>query len=301
MELFTPTTFSAKWPFSVWRRRSDGATSRPLIVAAAQRSGTTVFESALAQGASFHRFGEVFAPPDDHEEHAMDSANHSYFRFRSSALEEQPDWSIPARRNQSLLLDGFLRFLSRQSSKPWHIIDIKYNSWHHFDGLARYHEDAPELVRMVIKRRIPVIHLIRRNALSRACSEIIASSRREWHVDLGHRRRANGKTVIPIRKLRFHLAEAADRVESFRQYFAGYRNLLELHYEDLFDGYCLSEAVTQRLERLCRCRLDIVRQLPQKKILQNLSDEIENYDEVVEYVRSSHDQKTADCWLERCG
>jgi hypothetical protein len=74
-------------------------------------------------------------PPDNATAAELDT---NFFGFRAWTLRTRPDLSYPDFEARRALFDSYLDYLREFFETDRLLIDIKYNSWHHLDGLWRF-------------------------------------------------------------------------------------------------------------------------------------------------------------------
>lgn len=256
-------------------RAKPGSVSHPwlVIVVAQQRSGTTAFGRTLSEGRKIHTFGEVF-------HNARGNSETNYFNFKERRTREQPCLSFASSENQEHLWNSYLHFLKSCTSKPFVLLDVKYNSWHHFNAIWYLTGEAPAMIRLVRRSRVRVLHIIRRNLFEQACSAFLASQRQQFHFT---------EPPEPIRltldphRLLARMTSSQEQTELFRKFFAGYRHYCKLFYEDIFQGDKVSEGTLDAVSGLIGQDCDGERRVRFVKSTPPPRDLVQNREEIIEF------------------
>jgi len=190
--------------------------SKPFIICAQQRSGTTAFQLYLEAAGFGTNFGEVFHQDNSHI--TEEWVNISYHHFKANYIKENPTRVIPSKANQIELLEAYLLHLSTLSDKERFLIDIKYNSWHHFDSTWRDPISRPLLLNYCMSNALPIVQ--KTNIL---------------HLK---REKSRPSQKIQIKIDEYNLVErighlmALDR--QYHQWLDRYSNKMNLYYSDIF-------------------------------------------------------------------
>jgi len=226
--------------------------------------------------------GEIF-----HNDY-LDHPNY-YYNYYQKAIAARPELAMPAQQHRIDLLDGYIqhvvkRLKEQDDYKDWVFLGINYNSLHSMNTYWQNVYDVPYLVNIIRWKAYHVVHIIRRNLLAAAISEMRAKLTGVWHIREGEERPAAADakvTVDPaalLRELRARRLEI-DLIEAGLQ---AHNRCLTLYYEEFFDND--GRPRLEQLDRLSRF-LQLERPLtPISTYHQTRSDTlratIENYDEV---------------------
>jgi len=171
-----------------------------LVIAALQRSGTTALAQTLGQSATVENFGEVFHAVRTIED-GLDPAalmlrpEANFFRYKINRLREEPGLAYPSVANQTRLFEGFVAHLAGMSSKPVLLLDVKYNSWRHFDPVFHCPTAPPFLLHLLRSCDARFIHIRRSDQEARWRSERRAIRTGRWHRRVGEPAAADDETV----------------------------------------------------------------------------------------------------------
>lgn len=200
------------------------------VLVGSQRSGTNFVREVLNTHPKLHVHGEVMWPSPH------PAVWHNF--LRTCSYRSQPA-VLDADANQ--LLDDYLVHLSEDTRRgnPMKAdslsmigVDIKYNQMRTAGPLIQDLNAPPFLFGYLRDRRIPLLHVFRRNLLHQALSLVIAESRGIYH-NYGGRSFEGDLFVEPSRVVE-RCYWIAEQRALFRQMSSG-TELHDLAYEDLAD------------------------------------------------------------------
>lgn len=114
------------------------------------------------------------------------------------------------------------------------VIDIKYNSWHHFNSVWQSPDDEPNLVRILAHdSALTIVHLIRRDILDMCVSERVAAEGGTWHHTQDFKGPENPVNISPD-ALIYRLRQARIQRPLFQNWLK-ILNPITLIYEQSFD------------------------------------------------------------------
>lgn len=274
------------WPEPYrWRRKRSAP--KVLVIVAPPRSGTTALGLALGSSEQLRHYGEIF-----HQVRAPQEARRakqlyvqigaSFFNYREARYARDAGIAFPSAENQREIFDGYLEFLHARAGRPIAGLDIKYNSWHHFNGVWQYALARPALADFLNDVGAVYLHLTRADALAQVCSLYIAVKRDVWH----RRRTAAGDKPEPVTISPAWARQMIERTtaqrELFRKWLTPSKRYMEWNYEQLFERDSLSGAMLDRLENLLERPIRPVGSVPLKKIVRSLESEVANYERLRE-------------------
>ena len=199
-------------------------TNNVAFLIANQRTGTHLLKAAVASHPMIAApVLEVF-----HDWYVDDPAN--FFHYLLGRIHSDPSVALPNRREETF--DDYLRAMPSICGKPNVLLDIKYNSFHHLDGMWKSHDQIPHLINYIKSRKIPVIHLRRENLLRVIISGMRSNILRQYYkflnedVDLTPIEVDPDEVIKSVNSLR-------SRVEYYTKVLDDCPVVYEMLYEDL--------------------------------------------------------------------
>lgn len=223
----------------------DKATKRLVVLLSHERSGSHYLSEMLASGGEIVSFDEVcnFDAVDPEE------SKTSFFGFRWRWQQGHPDLARrPDADAMGRFLDDWFTHLLGLEPAAKVLLDIKYGHVHNFEPGWWPSENRPYLLKYLGRKKIPVIHLVRRNAVDAVVSAMVAEEAGVWH------RRA-GATKAGAAKIRVSAPDVVHRAlllqrekENFLSWLAGVA-CFDVDYEDIRDRGPVKVDV---LTRICK-------------------------------------------------
>ena len=254
-----------------------------ILMLARQRSGTNPLRELL------NRHPQIFCTPEVfHNEPSPEAdleVETNFFGF----LERHPLGTVSRAMSlevQETLFVDFLTYLRCFTSKPYLVVDVKYNSAHHLDGPWREVSATPALFHFAVWHRFRVINLTRRNALRSHLSLLKAEMTKRYTIEDGSDGAAADYAVEvdPVEMLHV-LRLSRDENRLIEQHFKDYGRYLTFDYEELFPtlGGPPSAAVLKRIARWLELEpeFDQLEGRYRKQSALPLEETILNYDEIV--------------------
>lgn len=205
-----------------------------VVLIARQRSGTGYFSTVLNQHPEIFFYPEVFLGRDYEK-------IYSFYRFYGSVVNKNP--GLIAFRERPRVISAYLDHIySQKAYELWRSeegnlpgkdlrvigLDIKYTDF----------KDEPNLLPLLSRSDVCVVHLVRRNVLKLYISEELNNRKKE----LNRKAHMNYvpepvKIKLPVGdELMNHLRVREADIQRFRQALQGSFPALEVHYEDLMGG-----------------------------------------------------------------
>jgi hypothetical protein len=266
------------------------AHSQLLVIVARQRSGTTALAETLQAGGPVHSFGEVFHDLRHGETARFDLRLHPeayFFDFRTDIFHKKPELSYPSAENQAFIFDQYISHLSNLAQKKWILLDIKYNSWHHFEHVYSISGQAPFLLYLLRRKNAAFAHVTRRSAFARYCSEKLALARGKWHVEREKSVEAADAIIIdPAAALR-DMQETHREIDLFNRFLGPIPRRIEVRYEELFSEGHLTQEANLKVKRLLDGEWNEGVQVPLQKMTPPLRDVVKNRHEVLTYFEAT--------------
>jgi hypothetical protein len=247
-----------------------------IILTAQQRSGTGALTRTLDLGTKIHGLPEVFHP------NAGSGIN--FFDYRAQ------HFGIKPQSPEANVWDGYVSYLRSNHLKPFILLNIKYDSWHHLNGAWHFPNDPPALLGMVKERSVAIIHLIRKDVFAQACSYLVATERGIWqshkHPNWSPEQDQTRYLLNP-RDLLQLIQQSLAGTKLFRELFAGYPRYAELTFEELLENGYLSETATNRISHLIGENCGGSGRVPTKKLILHIRDVVENGDAIVDFFKDT--------------
>jgi hypothetical protein len=206
---------------------------------ARQRSGTGALGSILGRHPQLRYLGEVLHPNPERAAVAevMDpgvrSEDVNFFRYVRADAARLAGFCDPNRRAD--VVERYFEGLRERFGPRVPIVDVKYASIHHWNGGWQGALERPWLIRYIRKNRLPIIHLKRGNLLETYVSGRLAEENQVWHTKTAGRLKTTD-IEVDVRYLLSVLEETSDEVRLMDSWLAGFGNMMEVEYADLFDA-----------------------------------------------------------------
>lgn len=261
-----------------------------LVIVARQRSGTTALAETLQAGGPVRSFGEVFHDLRHGESARTEFRLHpeaNFFDFRTNMFRNNPELSYPSVENQAHIFDHYLGHLSALTDRKWLLLDIKYNSWHHFEHVYSIDGQAPFLFYLLRQKNAAFVHVVRQGAFARYCSEQLALRRGKWHVERDTSIDTADSIIIdPAAALR-DMQETHREIELFKRFLGRISRRIEVRYEELFSEGCLTKEADLKVKRLLDGEWEEGTAVPLQKVTPSLRDVVKNHQEVLAYFEAT--------------
>jgi LPS sulfotransferase NodH len=203
--------------------------STPLIICANQRSGTTVLQKTLCKNNDFKNFGEVC-------HHLRTNDKVSFFNFRQKLILDNIDYSIPSNDIQSSICELYFKFLRSKTKAKFFIVDFKYNSWHHLNTIWNSPSQEPFLMKYILSKGFPIIHIIRRNKFAQFVSIKYATKLNKFHFyNEYNSNKENVKIDIDYKECINFIERSINDSILFQRWLNDYNRVLTFYYEEMFN------------------------------------------------------------------
>ncbi|MAJ70872.1 MAG: hypothetical protein CBB67_013855 [Alteromonadaceae bacterium TMED7] len=210
--------------------------AKPIIILAAQRTGTTSLNKALDSSGRFTTFYEVFLDSEAHQNHP---ANYFYWLKNVCTLVSNHN------ADAVQLLPEYLRYLASLAKSEVFFLDIKYSQFRHF--AERFDVALEQLGVCLQALQIPVIHLYRQNAFARYLSNLLMLKVKKHYYQAGDKVEYQSGLTVPPEKAAQNLREYALQVSCINDFFAAYPLFIPQVYEDLFEGVNITASFLESL------------------------------------------------------
>ncbi|GAL24222.1 sulfotransferase putative [Vibrio variabilis] len=243
-----------------------------VALVARQRSGTGALGSILNQHPEVRYCGEIF-----HNNH---SKAHNFFNFVAAEVKKENfDFLLPG--NADYKFEKYIEHLHSCFQDRVKVVDIKYNSFHHLNECWHGLTEAPNLIKLLKKHNIPIIHLTRRNTLKTYVSSQLAHKNSAWHTSVQSKAKVKTVELDPVLTLRW-LNHTQLEISRMNSLLSNYPQVLEIEYQELFDeeGYLDSKVGSTIASILDVQDFKRTKPLIIKQAKSHLSSSILNLDEI---------------------
>ncbi len=258
--------------------------ARPIVICAQQRSGTTVLQRTMDMSPYVKNYGEVFHTKEYYPNENYPNWNKlGFFFFKERLLKKSPQLLYANHKNQALIFKRYFQFLAKQAQKEYFVVDIKYNSWHHFNGVWQNNLFRPYCLELARKNNFYIIHLIRQNVFEQYLSNIYASKLEQYHFTQQIEIDQSQKQIkINPRKCRQAMLTSQRNTQLFKNWFRNYSNYIEIFYEDMFTQKgSFSKRTLNAINKLVDKDLEIPATPCLKKIIKKPSEFISNKKQII--------------------
>lgn len=258
--------------------------SKPIFIIATQRSGSNYLRSLLTSTGMFYDFNEILDP------YWEGNLKNTYFYFREQEIKKHPEVSIPYPHNVEKLFKDYLAYLEKlQPEHPYHLLDVKYNSLHHFNEI--WDGDWPFLFNLINRNQIPFIHLVRNNVYEVYQSLIIADFNKVYTVEKN--KSCNLKSIsIDLDDMLFHIKLLEYKIDYIRNICKQMPLAMEINYEELVkEKNGIPENIKTEFSKVTGIYLKNNISSPLKKMITKPKELIENYDEVMQCLKNNGYEK----------
>jgi hypothetical protein len=256
------------------------AVPKPVILIARPRSGTTAFRDLLEGHPQLAVRGEIF-----HNQHG-DKEDYYYHYFLQSVTRD-PNLALPSAGNVARLFRGYIEHITDwqarvRKPKEWLLLSVNYNSLHVMNTFWQNFYQPPHLLTIIKHSNYHVIHMIRRNVVEAALSQLRAQRTGFWHLRDGETAppEAAARVVIAPQPFLAELRARQLEIELIETALRRYPHCLTLEYETLYDDAGRSvPAAMARVEEFLGLRHPVPIDTRFRRTRSaNPGDWVENYD-----------------------
>lgn len=227
-----------------------------------------------------------------------DSIDHSnnFFNYFLKKVKSSPSFALPSQSNRIALFNEFIEDVAAKlddkfAGKEWFFVGVNYNSLHSLNTYWQNFFEVPYFLTVAKLKGYFVVHLIRRNVVEAAISEMRAKVSGVWHIKTGEERpaAANKKLSLNAKDLLRELRARVLEIDLIDRSMGDYNRCLTLEYEKLFgsDGKPIPEEV-DKISSFLKLEHPIEPIAGYLKTgNQHLREAIENYDEVLAALRGT--------------
>jgi len=251
---------------------------RTFVLYSNQRSGSNLFKSTMVEVGGLFASKEVFL-----REGQSGVCNLTFDEYLADPKRRSAELTGQA---HELIPDYLREFLLQTPQKKPVLIDLKYPQAFRLGVDDVFH--SPNILKVLGRLRVPIIHLVRRDVLSQAISYIVAVRTGTW-VDFGHAAR------VPDTGVKFWLDPAevtqVARAREFSVRTARYHlEFLKVRHITVFYEDIAGPAWATQYRRVLRF-LDLYAEVPEthrpKTVPQRSTRRVANLTEVLEYVQKA--------------
>lgn len=263
----------------------------PVILLAHQRSGTNYFRSVLRSSGIFFDCNEIFLPASDP---VLSPPTNTYLdfnfdRFFARQVLEDSNLLLPSEKNIRKIFSGFLDFCREEAVRQagggglLPVLDIKYCTVHRLNAYNQFIGRRPFLFQLIREHSLPVIHLIRQDAVAQTISHMLALQSGVYILE-----KSEQYTFEPVSlsvedfTFKLHLREQSLR--AIREWFVQmqYGNVLELYYEQLSTLDTFRINATPVLENAFGISFPEKLETPFRKSITDIRATVRNLDQLLE-------------------
>jgi hypothetical protein len=192
---------------------------RGIIIVARQRTGTNWLRSVLGHSTTGQNLGEVFHPEltNDGNFFVWYKENHGQIPFN-----REFGWCVQ-------LFSDYFNYIEEKCPVP--VIDLKYHSFNAFGPSWISPTRLPLIMKLAMDRNYKVIHMMRKNLLENAVSEIIAARSGVYvsNTEVG----TADKITIERDRFRHIIFEYLAELKFVAPLLQSYAGKMDLYYEEM--------------------------------------------------------------------
>ncbi len=250
-----------------------------IVVVANQRSGTTALHRSLSQTGGITEFGEIF-----HSGAHEINKKSNYFYYKKNILHIDYRINNENEEDSYKLCSEYIDYLLSLSDKEYILIDIKYNSWHHFNSAWQDVFNKPILLKVLENKNTIFIHMVRMNIFAQFVSMEVANRTGKWHYSNNDNTKVEDITIDlnPKKALKF-MENSNSNTHLFRTFLRNNQNKIELVYEYTYDKNGITKYAIGKLEKYIDNEILNRIHVPLKKTPRKLKDIVNNKEELLEF------------------
>lgn len=260
-----------------------------------------MLRSILDSHPKFIALPEVF---NDHTNNLTEEINlPSFNRFLIEKTKQTPE-TVLLNYRQSMVESYFDQICAyTEERQAGALIDVKYNSLHQAEGHWKDVDEAPHMLKIFKDRKMPVIHMMRRNKVAVAISTIRAQKTKQYRAVESAAVEVSQTTLQIDPDILLWSLQALDRREQLvDQWLRSFKiPHITISYEELFvgkPGSAISSLSFETISNFLGISHSELSLQPKtlKLSMRPYCEEIENYSEVEELLRETqyHGQLTGE-------
>lgn len=241
-----------------------------------QRTGTTVLSRLLGSDRGTFVCGEIFHPGAPDRE--------SYQAFADRMAQDRGENVLGMAPAE--VYDSFIDYIRMVTGARTIGVNVKYSSLHRLNPTWHSLSARPAIIDIFKRRAVGIIHLVRRDVISVALSNCLATATGRWHI-VDPDPRPIPKVFADIARIDQIVSLYGRELEAFNAVIGDYPYQLTLYYEDMFENGIFSEKFISKLEEFTGgdCSFDRVPQLA-KVMPIDPADAFSNWDEIQAFIAS---------------
>lgn len=253
--------------------------SKPIIICAFQRSGTTALTNLLAKSANITNFGEIFASGNINKPQSF------YYFLKINENLTKAYLIKPNFDNAKMVLKAYLSYLSSLSQTAFFLIDIKYDAWNSIATFSHLPTDEPFMLKFFKKQNIPIIHIVRKNTFKQYFSLQYGLIAKKWH----YKKNEDTTTQKSINLEPNTTIQELEKIDSVTQLFTSFlkNSSIELLYEDMFDENKLTNTTITKLQQIIKDDPVLVTELPFIKTPVDPKEVISNKRQILDMAKNT--------------
>lgn len=256
--------------------------SKPIILCAQQRSGTNLLRNALRATQLCKSYAEIFNEKNNLKK------EYSFFNFKLKQLQNNLSLSFPSSENKHYLFNHYFSFLQNESNLPFHIIDIKYNSWHHFNTIWHSVPERPQLLEWLMLNDLPVIHIVRKNLLHQYISIRVANSTGKYHFKSNENNVQNAVIRVKSDHCKNLMTMIEKESQNLKNLFSSYSNYHSIFYEEIVNENKFFSKINNLVKQVTNGKINELGEPPLKKVIRNPFEHIQNKDELTNSLKNTN-------------
>jgi hypothetical protein len=206
---------------------------------ARQRSGTGALGSLLARHPGLRYLGEVLHPNPERAavrqvlDEDLRAEDVNFFRYVHADVARMRGFCDPNQRAD--VVERYFDWLKERFHPRIPIVDVKYNSLHHWNRGWQGLFEAPWLIRHVREKKLPIIHLKRKNSLQTYISGRLAEVNQVWHATSSGAMKTRDMEV-DVDGLLSSLTQTSREIDLMNKWLRRIETLTVIEYAELFSA-----------------------------------------------------------------
>ncbi|HEX4077734.1 MAG TPA: hypothetical protein VHX61_02515 [Rhizomicrobium sp.] len=217
---------------------------RIICITAAQRSGTTALQRALASSGEVENCGEIFQDDPASRAGIADMSFSAFARLYDIRLTE-----VMKSTGALDTATRYTQWLASKAAPKRPLIDVKLNAWLALAPAWKYPQEEPLFLRHLKRERTAFICIWREDLAEQILSMFISQKLGIWH-NIDAEKVAGRRFDAPITRLKRTAGLLCRSELDMHEYLRSYPDKIIVRYEDMFADGGLSENFASALEAL---------------------------------------------------